>query len=213
MTKSIETGAEVLFSGRDGPPLIVGVREVIENYLETKRVSVPSWFSTDARFENKRGCFVTLKLNDSEKSLRGCVGFAEPVYALKTALPDASVNAATGDPRFPPVKKNEIDKLLLEINLLTPPVQLIVPKPTDLPQKIKIGKDGLIMKWSFGAGLLLPQVAREYGWNEEDFLCNLSVKAGAPPDQWLVPGTMIFRFRAQIFSEISPKGPVATSED
>jgi uncharacterized protein (TIGR00296 family) len=211
MTKSSEMDAELLFSGRDGPPLIAAAREVIEHYLETKRVTVPSWFSTDARFEQKRGCFVTLKLNDSEKSLRGCIGFPEPVYALKKALPEASISAATGDPRFPPVKKEEIDNLLLEISLLTPP-KLIVSKPADLPQKIEMGKDGLIMKWSYGSGLLLPQVATEYGWNAEDFLCNLSVKAGAAPDQWLVPGTMIFSFRAQLFSESSPKGPVATSE-
>ena len=212
MTKSSETGAEVLFSDRDGPPLIAASREVIENYLETKRVIAPSWFSTDARFEQKRGCFVTVKLNDSEKSLRGCMGFPEPVYALKKALPDASVSAATADPRFPPVKKKEIDNLLLEISLLTPPIQLGCIQACDLPQKIEIGIDGLIMKWTYGSGLLLPQVATEYGWNAEDFLCNLSVKAGAPPDQWLVPGTMIFRFRVQIFSESSPKGTVVSSE-
>jgi uncharacterized protein (TIGR00296 family) len=207
-----ESVPDSLFLERDGAPLIASSRETIEKYLETKRVSIPSWFSTDNRFESKMGCFVTLKLNDSEKSLRGCIGFPEPVYALRKAFPDASVSAATRDPRFPPVKKNEMEKLLLEISLLTPPVQLTAHSPIDLPKKIKIGRDGLIMKWSFGSGLLLPQVATEYGWNAEDFLCNLSVKAGAPPDQWLIPGTMIFSFRAKIFSEISPKGTVTMSE-
>ena len=188
------------------------LKEIIEKYLESKKAFLPPWIGSDPRFEKKMGCFVTLKLDDAENSLRGCIGFPEPVYALKKALPDASISAATRDPRFPPVKRNEVDKLLLEISLLTPPVQLTASTPADLPKQIEVGRDGLILKWSFGSGLLLPQVATEYGWNPEDFLCNLSVKAGAPPDQWLIPGTLIFRFLARIFQETSPKGKVTMHE-
>jgi uncharacterized protein (TIGR00296 family) len=207
-----EDPTDSLFQEQDGQKLISSSREIIEKYLESKKAFLPSWISSDPRFEKKMGCFVTLKLDDAEKSLRGCIGFPEPVYALKKALPDASISAATRDPRFPPVKRNELHKLLLEISLLTPPVQLIQCSPADLPKRIEIGRDGLILKWSFGSGLLLPQVAKEYGWDAEDFLCNLSVKAGAPPDQWLVPGTLIFRFRARIFQEASPNGKVAMLE-
>src|SRR5579872_7204072 len=204
---------DTAFSKGDGQGLISSSREIIERYLGTKKVIIPSWISSDPRFENKMGCFVTLKLDDAEKSLRGCIGFPEPAYALKKALPDASISAATRDPRFPPVKRSELDKLLLEISLLSPPVQLNASSPKEFPKMIDVGRDGLILKWSFGSGLLLPQVATEYGWNAEDFLCNLAVKAGAPPDQWLVPGTLIFRFRAQIFQEISPRGKVTMHED
>ncbi|MDA4111652.1 MAG: TIGR00296 family protein, partial [Thaumarchaeota archaeon] len=159
-------------------------------------------------FTKKIGCFVTLKNNDYEKSLRGCIGFPEPVYPLLKALPEAAIGAATGDPRFPPVKKSEVSDLLLEISLLTEPVLIRASKQSDIPEEIMVGRDGLIMKWSFGSGLLLPQVATEYGWDAEDFLCNLSVKAGAPPDEWLVPGTFIYRFAAQVFQENSPLGSV-----
>jgi uncharacterized protein (TIGR00296 family) len=204
-----QNAADTVFAANDGPWLISSTREIIEKYLETKRLSIPQKISEDIRFSNKIGCFVTLKSNDSEKSLRGCIGFPEPVYKLSKALPEAAIHAATRDPRFPPVSVSELEDLLLEISLLTEPIQINTADQRDVSKLIEVGRDGLIMKWSFGSGLLLPQVASEYGWNAEDFLCNLSLKAGAPPDQWLVPGTVIFRFRAQVFQENSPKGPVS----
>lgn len=189
------------FDERDGT-LITGVaRSAISAFLETGKREIPSVITKDPRFDQKLGCFVTLKQDDAEKSLRGCIGYPEPVYRLSKALTNAAVEAATGDPRFPPVKLRELQKLLLEVSLLTRPVQINVDKQIDLRRKIDVGKDGLIMKWAFGSGLLLPQVATEYKWTAEEFLCNLSMKAGAPPDEWLVPGTMVFKFGAQVFEE------------
>ncbi len=112
--------------------------------------------------------------------------------------------AATGDPRFPPVKSRELARLLIEVSLLSKPVQIVVRNQKELPSKIQVGKDGLIMRWSFGSGLLLPQVASEYNWGAEEFLSNLCMKAGALPDQWLVPGTLVLKFRALVFEENSP---------
>jgi uncharacterized protein len=192
------------FGKEDGPILIQSARSAISSFLKTGKRLVPPSLTSDPRFGRKLGCFVTLKLNDAEKSLRGCIGFPDPVYELSRALAYAAIEAATGDPRFPPVKSDELPKLLLEVSLLTTPVQIKVGKPQELPNKITAGKDGLIMKWSFGSGLLLPQVATEYGWGAEEFLSNLSMKAGAPPDQWLVPGTLIYKFNALVFGENSP---------
>jgi len=197
-----DSGSEVqLFQEKDGPLLTGVARSVISNYIGTGKRVTPSLLMTDSRFREKMGCFVTLKKNNPEKSLRGCIGFPEPVYELSRALVEAAIEAATGDPRFPPVKKNELAELLLEVSLLTRPVQIRVDKQQDLVNKIDIGKDGLIMKWAFGSGLLLPQVATEYNWNAEEFLCNLSMKAGAPPDQWLIPGTLVYKFNALVFEE------------
>ena len=197
-----DSGSEVqLFQEKDGPLLTGVARSVISNYIGTGKRVTPSLLMTDSRFREKMGCFVTLKKNNPEKSLRGCIGFPEPVYELSRALVEAAIEAATGDPRFPPVKKNELAELLLEVSLLTRPVQIRVDKQQDLINKIDIGKDGLIMKWAFGSGLLLPQVATEYSWNAEEFLCNLSMKAGAPPDQWLIPGTLVYKFNALVFEE------------
>jgi uncharacterized protein len=196
-----ESGA---FSEADGPLLVSAARKVISTFLQTGKKGIPSSLVEDFRFRQKMGCFVTLKKNDPEKSLRGCIGYPEPVYELSKALTNSAIEAATGDPRFPPVKSPELTKLLLEVSLLTKPVEVLAKNQKDLLSKIEIGKDGLIMRWSFGSGLLLPQVATEYNWGPEEFLCNLSMKAGAPADQWLIPGTMIYKFNALIFEETSP---------
>ena len=78
----------------------------------------------------------------------------------------------------------------------------------EYPSKIKVGRDGLIVKWEFGSGLLLPQVPVEYGWNEEEFLNYTCEKAGAPPDCWRKKGTKILRFEGIVFKEINPNGKV-----
>jgi uncharacterized protein len=200
---------DILFGEPDGPFLLSVTRNVISTYLQTRKTMIPASLLSDPRFKQKMGCFVTLRNDDLEKSLRGCIGFPEPVYELCVALTQAGIAAATEDPRFPPVKSTELDQLLLEISLLTKPVEISVKDPRDLLTKIEVGKDGLVMRWSFGSGLLLPQVATECNWSTEDFLCNLSMKAGAPPDQWLVPETQLYSFRAQVFQENSPGGNVS----
>jgi uncharacterized protein len=196
------------FGVKDGLILTQSARSAISSFLKTGKRTVPPSLISDPRFRQKMGCFVTLKESDMEKSLRGCIGFPEPIYELSKALTDAAIEAATGDPRFLPVKSDELPKLLLEVSLLTTPVQIKVERLQELPDKIAVGKDGLIMKWSFGSGLLLPQVATEYGWGAEEFLSNLSMKAGAPPDQWLIPGTSVYKFSALVFEENSPGADV-----
>jgi uncharacterized protein (TIGR00296 family) len=201
-----------IFSKEDGPMLISSAREAITKYLTTHNILVPDSLLKDTRFENKLGCFVTLKKNDEEKSLRGCIGFPEPVYKLSKSLTEAAIYAATEDPRFQPITLKELESLLVEVSILSTPVLIDVKTGKDLPKHIEVGKDGLIMRWSFGSGLLLPQVAIEQGWDAEEFLANLSMKVGAPPDQWLVPGTQVLKFQAQIFGEEEPKGNVSMIE-
>ncbi|MHB8566583.1 MAG: TIGR00296 family protein [Nitrososphaerales archaeon] len=197
-----------IFTDSDGQLLIGSSRESISTFLGTGKLRIPQRIAEDVRFEEKIGCFVTLRENDHEKTLRGCVGFPQPVLKLFRALPEASIAAATQDPRFPRLQLGELEKVLIEISILSEPRLVSVKSQKELPNEIRIGTDGLMMKWDFGSGLLLPQVATEFGWNAEEFLCNLSVKTGAPPDQWLVPGTQIFRFQAMIFSEDAPNGKV-----
>lgn len=201
------------FASSDGPLLVKAARESITEFLESQKIVVPQGISADPRFEQKFGCFVTLKRNDENKSLRGCIGFHEPLYRLRDALPEAAVYAATQDPRFPSVDLSELNSLLVEISILTRPVRINVESPNDIPSKIRVGVDGLIMKWSLGSGLLLPQVASEYHWDAKQFLENLSAKAGAPSNQWSVAGTGIYKFQAQVFQETSPKGYVILSKD
>ena len=197
----------------DGPKLITAARIAITHFLETSRIRIPPELLTEPRFEQRLGCFVTLKTNDAEKSLRGCIGFPEPMYKLSEALPKAAIYAATEDPRFPAVVSDELDALLVEVSVLTRPIRIDVQNSEELPPSIDVGSDGLILEWSFGSGLLLPQVAREQNWNAYEYLDNLSLKAGAMPDQWRSRESVIYKFKAQVFEETWPKGPVHFKSD
>jgi uncharacterized protein (TIGR00296 family) len=148
-------------------------------------------------FQEKRGVFVTLT---KAGQLRGCIGFPYPVMALGEAIDDAAIAAATGDPRFPPVRKEELSSVRVEITILTVPVPLDT-EPCNRPKVIEVGKHGLIVRGRGRSGLLLPQVATEYCWDSTTFLDHTCIKAGLPEDCWMNPNIEILTFEGQIFTE------------
>ena len=159
------------------------------------------------------GVFVTLnKLEGKGHRLRGCIGYPYPVKDLLTAVRESALNAAFDDPRFPPVSKNEMDSILVEVSVLTPPEKIKVEHPRDIPREVVVGRDGLILSRGYRRGLLLPQVAVELGWDSEEFLAQCCYKAGLPPDSWLLDDTEVQRFQAIIYSEDSPRGIVSRHE-
>jgi uncharacterized protein (TIGR00296 family) len=151
----------------------------------------------------KKGIFVSLH-TWPEKELRGCIGYPWPVLPLWQALIDSTI-AATMDPRFEPVRVDELDKIVIELSILTEP-KLITTEPADYIKKIKIGRDGLIAKSEFRSGLLLPQVATEHGLDVEDFLIETCLKAGLPPTAWKEKSTKIYTFQTEIWTEKQPGG-------
>jgi hypothetical protein len=153
--------------------------------------------------------FVTLS-KDGE--LRGCIGFPEPTYALKRAIVEAARSAAFDDPRFPPVTKEEMNEITIEVSALTIPKLVKVKDSEEYEDMIIIGKDGLIIRGKFGSGLLLPQVPVDYGWNVKEFLKHLCMKAGLLSDAWKDLDNKIYSFQAQIFEEIEPRGEVVEKE-
>jgi uncharacterized protein (TIGR00296 family) len=157
-------------------------------------------------FRENRGVFVTLNKKVKTKELRGCIGRPYPVMPLCEAIIVSAINAARDDPRFYPVEPKEIDDLVIEVTVLTVP-KLIKAKPKDIPKKILIGRDGLIVATSRCQGLLLPQVAVEHGFDCTEFLCQTSMKAGLMPDAWL-NGAQVYSFEGQIFEELEPGGEV-----
>lgn len=158
----------------------------------------------------KRGVFVTLnRVVGKEHELRGCIGYPYPVLPLSKATIDAAVEAAVGDPRFPPVSLNEMNRIAIEVSVLTEPVELLVQDRRALPQKVKVGVDGLIVERGSRKGLLLPQVPVEWGWDPEEFVCHCCLKAGLSPDAWLVEGTKVYKFQAVVFEEETPAGQVS----
>ncbi len=159
------------------------------------------------------GVFVTLStLRGVEKQLRGCIGYPYPVRPLVEAVREMALAAAFDDPRFPPLGEDELAGVVVEVSILTPPEKIEVEKPGQYPERVKIGEHGLIVRRGGRSGLLLPQVATEWGWDPEEFLCQCCVKAGLSPDAWFLSGTEVSRFRAIIFAEKTPGGEAEREE-
>jgi uncharacterized protein (TIGR00296 family) len=188
-------------SDEDGKILVKLARKAIEEYVVNGRKYVPPE-EIKSRFSEKAGVFVTInRVVGEERELRGCIGFPEAILPLYEAVIEAAIAAATEDPRFEPLKKSELDKILVEVSVLTPLELIKVDSPLQYPEKIKVGEDGLMLRWRWGSGLLLPQVAVEYGWDAREFLKNLCLKAGITPDSWLRKDVKIYKFQCLIWEE------------
>lgn len=202
-----------MLSLKQGEYLVRLARRAVENYFVTgSELPVPD----DAPLElmEKRGVFTTIyRIGSGEasigiaKELRGCIGFPLPVKPLLKATIESALSAAFEDPRFSPLKEKELDEVIFEVSVLTQP-KLIQGTPEEIVKSIKIGRDGLIIQRGFMSGLLLPQVPVEYDWDVETFLGQACMKAGLPPDAWVMKNTRIYTFQAEIFTEIQPKGKV-----
>jgi AmmeMemoRadiSam system protein A len=109
-----------------------------------------------------------------------------PVFARK---------AAFEDPRFPPLSGDELPRCVIEISALT------APQPVEGPEEIVVGRDGLILECRGHHGLLLPQVATEWGFDRTAFLDAVAQKAGLPPVAWRDPASRLWVFQAEVFGE------------
>ena len=191
------------FSDTDGDELVKMARKAVTEFLKNNSRIVDSEFNS--KFDFSSGVFVTLNKQDS---LRGCIGYPMPVKNLSDGLIDAAISAATQDNRFSPVSIDELDKIVFEVTVLTPPNEIKVKDPTEYLSIIKIGRDGLIVENAFTSGLLLPQVPTDYGWNTEEFLGYTCQKAGLDKDAWKDRSTKVSKFEGVIFKEESPNGIV-----
>lgn len=167
-------------------------------------------FSYPPEFEKNTGVFVTIDTYPA-RELRGCIGYPEPVFSLKEALAKAAYGA-TRDPRFPKLSEKELDRVVVEVSILTPPVHIKVDNPKEYLDKVQIGKDGLIAEKGPFRGLLLPQVPVEWNWSVEEFLMQTCLKSGLSPEEWRSKGTKFYSFQAEIFSEEKPGGNVVRKE-
>ncbi|MGH7739415.1 MAG: AmmeMemoRadiSam system protein A [bacterium] len=172
-------------------------RNAIQTTLQKGR-KLPAVESLRPILREKRGTFVTLWM---EGELRGCIGFPYPQKPLVEAIQEAAVGAAIHDSRFPMVRLEELARIWVEISVLT------LPQPLD-PEKLKIGVHGIIVRQGTRSGLLLPQVAMDYGWDSETFLDQACLKAGLPKGSWRRKAEVL-GFEAQIFGEIDFNEPVS----
>jgi hypothetical protein len=181
---------ETKLSENDKKELLRIARKTIENHLSGKKV--PDFKMEEGALTEKQGAFVTLT---KDGKLRGCIGMIRAVKPLYEAVRDMAVEAATGDPRFPPVTKSELKYIRIEISALSK-----MRRVKDISE-ITVGRDGLYLIKGGNSGLLLPQVPVEWGWDRDEFLKEVCLKAGLPEDAWKSPDAMLYRFSADVFHE------------
>jgi AmmeMemoRadiSam system protein A len=138
------------------------------------------------------GAFVTLHLG---KTLRGCIGRMSASLPLEETVHVMALEAAFGDPRFPPLRKEELPRCSLEISALSP--MELCPDP----RQVKVGVHGLYLTRQGRSGVLLPQVPVEQGWNLDEYLDYICVKAGLPPGSYEAPDAELYTFTAAVFGE------------
>lgn len=167
-------------------------RRTISFYLENGKDLKEK--TNDPELLEKRGAFVTLKVDDE---LRGCIGYPLPHKSLFQTIVDCAIAAATQDFRFAAIKKEELPRLNIEISVLT------LPRKVKDVSEIKIGEHGIILSKGPHRGLLLPQVPVEWDWDLETYLNHGCLKAGLAEEEWK-KGATIEIFSAQVFSESFP---------
>ncbi len=157
-----------------------------------KNEIIPKLPEVNGSLSEKHGIFVTIHKDDQ---LRGCIGYVIGVEPLIKAVVKMAKSASTEDPRFPPITVEELDKIEIEISVLSP------LEKVDKIENIIVGSDGLLMKRNFYQGLLLPQVASENNWTLHEFLSHTAMKSGMEPDSWKDRNTEIYKFQADIFNQ------------
>jgi AmmeMemoRadiSam system protein A len=179
-----------MLSDEDRRALLVIARDAVTSAAERRRYALPQDLSPALRAPG--AAFVTCKTRDGD--LRGCIGQVAAVAPLADTVAKMAEAASQRDPRFAPVRRDELQGLRLEVSVMTDPV----PIP---PDEVTVGVHGLVVERGPARGLLLPQVPVEHHWDRETFLAHTCLKAGLRPDAWREPGTVLLGFTAEVFGE------------
>ena len=202
------TGGTAVLEPHHGRWAVEYARRVVESVVKDGTAAVEPE-ETVPILERERGAFVTLEKGGN---LRGCIGRPDPDQRGISAIREAATGAAQNDPRFPPVRPEELESITVEVSVLTAPESLDGTGSDTLVDAIDVGRDGLIVNGSGRSGLLLPQVPLERGWDAAEFLSQTCRKAGLPMDAWQDQGVTVERFSAQVFAETTPGGAVEQVE-
>jgi MEMO1 family protein len=173
------------FTESEKKELLSIAKKAIEEHVRNRKT--PAMEITDPKLKADGAVFVTIK---KDGSLRGCIGHVQAIMPLYQSIIKNAVAASSSDPRFPPMTQEELKDIDVEISILSPLAQVKDVKG------IQVGKHGLVIRKGMQSGLLLPQVASEYGWGRETFLDQLCVKAGLPKGSWR--DAELFSFTAEV---------------
>lgn len=179
-----------MFTKEERRELLAIARKAISDALHgrTSTVQIPP----EGNLARPAGAFVTLRIDGN---LRGCIGYIQAPVALAEVIAEVAEKAALEDPRFSPLSLRELEQTRIEISVLSTLQRIL-----DV-NDIVVGKHGLLLELRHQRGLLLPQVAEEYGWDRETFLENTARKAGLPRNGWKDPESIIYAFTAEIIQE------------
>jgi AmmeMemoRadiSam system protein A len=180
-----------------GQILVKLARQTIEERLNKRSIKVDPDSMVDSAFKEKRGTFVTLTIN---KQLRGCIGNLDSTDPIVDGIERNAVNAAFRDPRFPPLKADELDRVDIEVSILTEPQPLEYRDSKDLLSKLRVNVDGVILRKGSASATFLPQVWEQLP-QPEKFLSHLCSKAGLPADTWKKGNLDILTYQVQCFEE------------
>jgi AmmeMemoRadiSam system protein A len=178
-----------MLSDQEKATLLELARSTLEAYYAHR--DLPKIQNPSAGLREPCGAFVTLT---EQGELRGCIGHLRSEQELYHTIQQMAVAAATQDPRFRPVSAKELAQIHIEISVLSPMIKVADVK------EIEIGRDGLYIVSGFQSGVLLPQVATEWGWDRDEFLEQVCRKAGLQRNAWK-SGSTLYRFGAQVFEE------------
>lgn len=192
----------------EGSYLVRLARRSVEYYFSTGRLMNPP-SDTPPKLLRPGAAFVTITTfyEYEVRELRGCIGHVFAVKPLVRSVIEVAVEAAVSDPRFPPMKRDELEKVTFEVTVLGP-LEPLPRKPEQRLSSFTIGRHGLVAKRGLLQGLLLPEVPLEYLWDEETFLAETCVKAGMPPTCWLDEETEFYRFSGRAWREKEPLGDI-----
>lgn len=194
------------YSLEQGDKLVRAARQAIELYITTKEFRGDAVEKTLPEFTQKHGVFVTI-YHYPTRTLRGCIGFPEGIGEVRKLVVEASVAAATEDPRFVPVSHREFEHTVLEVSVLSS-MEPTKGNAEQIKKQIKIGRDGLVIEYGYHKGLLLPIVPVEERWSVPRFLDEVCIKAGLPEHTWTHGTASLYKFSTQVFRETEPRGKV-----
>ena len=194
-----ETGGQNVYTKADRAFLLDLARRTITDVVRNKNRKLPRPDSAviPEKLKHRRACFVTLRENGE---LRGCIGAIFPEEPLYKAVIRMATRAATRDPRFPPVSAEELEKLHVEISVLSEPAPLEFDSPQELLEKLRPNIDGVVLKLGPNKATFLPQVWEQLPDGRE-FLARLCVKASLTPTAWKAPKLKIETYQVEAFEE------------
>jgi AmmeMemoRadiSam system protein A len=195
--KEAEMATQGNLTEEEGKYLLFVARKTIQEALIERNTKEPSPSVESPKYLERRGTFVTLTVDGA---LRGCIGHIIPQESLIEGVRINAINAALHDPRFRPLSRNELQKIRIEVSILTEPEPLSFSDANDLSMKLRPGIDGVILKKSFHQATFLPQVWEQLP-DKSSFLSHLCMKAGLDGDAWKKERIDVYIYQVQAFEE------------